>query len=129
MSRWQRRYEVLLPLHFNDGHAVPDDLIAQTLLELEQRFRAISCETQVIQGMWENKGQTYRDELVRVFVDVADNQENRRFFVRCKKQLKKRFRQLEIRMTGLVQKTAMSGNTWSKRRSDPGDGHKVMVKP
>src|SRR5260221_5488916 len=99
MSRWQRRYEVLLPLHFNDGHAVPDDSIAQTLLELEQRFRAISCETQVIQGIWENKGQTYRDELVRVFVDVADNQENRRFFVRCKKQLKKRFRQFELRMT------------------------------
>ena len=65
MSRWQRRYEVLLPLHFNDGHAVPDELIAQTLLELEQRFRAISCETQVIQGIWENKGQTSRDELVR----------------------------------------------------------------
>ena len=33
------------------------------------------------------------------FVDVPDSQENRRFFVHYKKQLKKRFQQLEIRMT------------------------------
>ena len=30
-----RRYEILLPLRFNDGQAVPDALIADTLLELE----------------------------------------------------------------------------------------------
>jgi hypothetical protein len=59
MSSWQRRYEILLPLRFNDGQAVPDDLIGKSLLELEQRFSAISSETQVIHGIWENKGQTY----------------------------------------------------------------------
>ena len=37
MSSLQRRYEILLPLHFNNGQVVPDDLIAQTLLELEQK--------------------------------------------------------------------------------------------
>jgi hypothetical protein len=46
MTNWQRRYEILLPLRFNDGNAVPDDLIAETLLELEQRFRARSAEGQ-----------------------------------------------------------------------------------
>jgi hypothetical protein len=99
MSSLQRRYEILLPLRFNDGAPVPDDLIADTLLELEQQFRSISSETQVIHGIWENEGQTYRDELVRVFVDVADKQKNRKFFVRYKKLLKKRFQQLDIRMT------------------------------
>ena len=72
MSSSQRRYEILLPLRFNDGEAVPDELIGDTLLELEQRFHSISSETQVIHGVWENAGQTYRDELVRVFADVAD---------------------------------------------------------
>jgi hypothetical protein len=95
----QRRYEILLPLRFNDGQPVPDDLIAETLLELEERFRDISSETQVIPGIWENQGQSFRDELVRVFVDVADLQTNRRFFVQYKKKLRKRFRQIEIRMT------------------------------
>ena len=99
MSSSQRRYEILLPLRFNDGQPVPDDLIGETLLELERRFHAISSETQVIHGIWENEGQAYRDELVRVFVDVGDSLENRKFFSRYKKQLKKRFRQLEIRIT------------------------------
>jgi hypothetical protein len=41
MSRWHRRYEILLPLRFDDdGEAVPDDLIGTTLLELEQRIGA-----------------------------------------------------------------------------------------
>jgi hypothetical protein len=99
MSSLQRRCEILLPLRFNNGQPVPDDLIAETLLELEQHFHCIPSETQVIHGMWENEGQTYRDELVRVFVDVSDNPANRKFFVRYKTKLKKRFQQLEIRMT------------------------------
>jgi hypothetical protein len=36
MSRSLRRYEILLPLRFNDGEPMPDDLVADTLLELVQ---------------------------------------------------------------------------------------------
>jgi hypothetical protein len=52
-----RRFEILLPLAFNDGRPVPNELIAETLLELEQRFGAVSSETQTIQGMWQHQGQ------------------------------------------------------------------------
>jgi len=99
MSSLQRRYEILLPLRFNDGQPVPDDLIADTPAELEQRFHAISSETQVIHGLWESEGRTYRDELVRVFVGVGDTKANRKHFVGYKRELKARFQQLEIRMT------------------------------
>jgi hypothetical protein len=37
-----RRYEILLPSQFNDGRPVPEDLTAETLLELEQKFGAVS---------------------------------------------------------------------------------------
>ena len=37
MSRTLRRFEVLLPLRFNDGQPVPNDLVADTLIELEER--------------------------------------------------------------------------------------------
>jgi len=47
MKNW-RRYEVLLPVRFNDGVRIPKALLAQTILELEERFGAVSCETQVI---------------------------------------------------------------------------------
>ncbi len=80
MSRSLQRYEILLPLRFNDGKSVPDDLVAETLLELEQRFGAVSSETQTIHGLWRHEGKSYREDLIRVFVDVADEAEYRRFF-------------------------------------------------
>ena len=58
MDKPYRRYEMLLPLRFNDGQAVPDELIADTLIELRDRFGAVSCETQTIQGQWQHQGQT-----------------------------------------------------------------------
>jgi len=99
MSRMVRRFEVLLPLRFNDGTAVPDDAVADTLMELEQRFGAVSCETQTIRGQWRHEGQSYRDDLIRVFVDVADEPESRQFFVEYKERLKARFQQIDIWMT------------------------------
>jgi hypothetical protein len=99
MSSLQRPFEILVPLRFNDGTPVPEDLITETLLEVERQFGFVSTETQVIRGMWEHEGQSYRDELVRVFVDVPNQRKNREFFVRFKRRLKKRFRQLDLRMT------------------------------
>jgi hypothetical protein len=99
MSTTLRRYEFLLPLRFNDGQAVPDSLIGETLIELRQRFGAVSSETQVIRGIWQHEGQEYRDELVRVFLDVSDSPETREFFIAFKEQLKSRFQQLDIWMT------------------------------
>jgi hypothetical protein len=80
MNSLQRRFEILLPQRFNNGQPVPDELFADALLELRQRFNAVSSETQVIRGIWEHAGQAYRDELIRVFVDVADTSENQQFF-------------------------------------------------
>jgi hypothetical protein len=90
---------MLVPLRFNDGRSVPDELIADTLLELEERFGAVSCETQATRGHWRCEGESYRDELVRVYLDVLDLPENREFFSRFKEQLKTRFEQIEIWMT------------------------------
>jgi hypothetical protein len=99
MSRAVRRFEVLLPLRLNDGTPVPDAAVVDTLLELEERFGAVSCETQTIRGRWRYEGESFRDDLIRVFVDVPDAPENRQFFVEYKERLKARFQQLDIWMT------------------------------
>ena len=99
MSRSLRRFEILLPLRFNDGKAVPDELIADLLLQLEARFGAVSSETQTIRGMWQHEGQSYRDELVRVFVDAPDAPETRTFFLSFKEVLKSSLQQIDIWMT------------------------------
>jgi hypothetical protein len=99
MSDSFRRFEILLPRRFNDGRPVPDEIIADALLELEGRFGAVSCETQTIRGLWRHEGQLFRDDLVRVFVDAPDVPESRQFFVEFKERAKRRFRQLDIWMT------------------------------
>ena len=99
MSSSLRRFEILLPLRFNDGKPVQDELVGQTILELRQQFHAISAESQLIRGHWQHEGEDFRDELVRLFVDVADTAENLAFFVGYKERLKTRFQQLDVWMT------------------------------
>ena len=99
MTRSYRRYEVMLPLKFNDGQSIPDELIGATLVELRARFGAISVESQTIHGTWSYHGQEFRDDLVRVFVDIADELDAMQFFTQFKEELKQRFQQLDIWIT------------------------------
>ena len=72
-----RRFELLLPTRFNGGEPVPNEAFADTLIELETRFGAVSSESHVIAGRWRHEGELYRDESVRVFVHIPDTEENR----------------------------------------------------
>jgi hypothetical protein len=94
-----RRYEVLLPLLRNDGQPIPPEDVTETLLELRQRFNAVSWESQTIKGQWLHEGQVYLDDSTRVFVDVPDLAENRQFFVEFKEKMKARLQQLDIWIT------------------------------
>ena len=95
----RRRYEIILPLQFNDGRPVPEPLLLETIEELERRFGAVSWETQVIRGVWQNEGVVFRDNNTRLHLDVGDTPENREFFVGLKERLKARFQQLDIWIT------------------------------
>jgi hypothetical protein len=44
-SKW-RRFEVLLPLQFNDGREISPDWLADAVLEIVDHFGAASYETQ-----------------------------------------------------------------------------------
>ena len=99
MIESHRRYEILVPLTFNDGRKVPSELIGKTLLELKEKFGPVSFETQAIRGIWPQDGETQHDELVRVFVDVPNLAENCEFFISFKQRLKERFEQEDIWIT------------------------------
>ena len=91
-----RRYEILLPLRFNNGRSVPPELVANTVLKLRAHFGVVSWESQNIQVQWLR---VYQDDLVRLFVDVADTPENRQFFLQLKEQVKTDFQQFDIWLT------------------------------
>jgi hypothetical protein len=94
-SKW-RRYEALLPLQFNDGGEVPADWLAEAVFEVVDKFGAASYETQKVEGHWRHAGVVYRDNLVRIVIDVPDTKANRRWMKAFKDRWKKRLKQLEI---------------------------------
>jgi hypothetical protein len=96
-SRW-RRFEVLLPLQFNDGRAVPEEWLAEAVLELVDHFGAATYETQKVEGHWRHGAVQYRDVLVRVFVDLPDSTKNRRWMREFKARWKTRLEQLDLWM-------------------------------
>ncbi len=94
-SKW-RRFEVLLPLQFNDGRDVPGEWLAEAVLEIVDHFGAASYETQRVEGHWRNDGILYRDTLVRLVVDVPDSATNRKWMKQFKERWKARLEQLEL---------------------------------
>lgn len=87
---------MLLPLRFNDGRAVPPEWLADAVLEVVDQFGAASYETQNIEGHWRHGGVLFRDDLVRIVIDVPDLAKNRQWMKQFKKRWKDRLEQLEL---------------------------------
>ena len=96
MSNKWRRFEVLLPLQFNDGRDVPQEWLAEAVLEIVDNFGAASYETQRVEGHWRQGNVLYRDTLVRLVVDVPDSAKNRKWMREFKSRWKQRLEQLEL---------------------------------
>ena len=96
-SKW-RRFEVLLPLQFNDGSDVPAELLAEAVLEIVDHFGAASYETQKVEGHWRYGGVLIRDNLVKLVVDAPDVVSNRRWMKQYKELWRSRLEQVELWM-------------------------------
>jgi hypothetical protein len=88
----------MLPLRFNDGREVSPEWLAEAVLEVAGHFGAASYETQRVEGHWRHAGILYRDDLVRLFVDVPDLARNRKWMKQFKARWKERLEQLELWM-------------------------------
>jgi hypothetical protein len=95
------RYEILLPLKYNDGTAVEAEKFQQTKDELLERFQGVTIDPGTIQGVWVYQGEQFEDELIRLVVDVDDTPETEQFFRDFKERLKERFQQLDIWLVAL----------------------------
>ena len=91
-----RRFEILLPLQFNDGRDVPNDWLAEAVLEIVGKFGAASYEAQPLEGHWRHHGVVYRDNLVKIVIDVPDDDSNRQWMREYKARWKAKLDQLEL---------------------------------
>lgn len=86
---------MLLPLQCNDGRDVPPEWLADAVLEVVEHFGAASYETQRIEGRWRNAGVLYRDNLVRLVIDLPNSVKSRRWMKAFKARWKAKLDQLE----------------------------------
>lgn len=94
-SNW-RRFEILLPLQYNDGRDIPPEWLAEAVLEVVEQFGAASYETQRVEGHWRHEGVLYRDNLVRLVLGVPDTDENRQWMREFKARWRERLEQLDL---------------------------------
>jgi hypothetical protein len=85
-------------LAFNDGREVPPEWLAEAVQEIASEFGAVSYETQKVEGHWRHAGVLYRDDLVRIVVDVPDTQANRGWMRAFKGRWRARLEQVDLWM-------------------------------
>ncbi len=77
---------------------MPPTWLADAVLEIVDHFGAVSHETQKVEGHWRQGGVIYRDDLVRLVVDVPDSADNRKWMKDFKDRWKMRLEQLDLWM-------------------------------
>src|SRR5438128_1700516 len=90
-----KRFEILLPLNYNDGREIEAEKFDQTAEELCERFTGITEDTIRVAGTWKYGGTRYRDTLFRIRVDTTDRTASG-YFKAQKEVWKERFQQLDI---------------------------------
>lgn len=96
MKKNWRRYEVMLPLQFNDGGEIPAALRAEAVLDIASHFGGASYQSQAIEGHWIHDGTHYRDNHAKLVVDVPDTVKNHRWMKAFKARWKAQLQQLEL---------------------------------
>jgi hypothetical protein len=81
---------------------VPADWLADAVLEIVDHFGAASYETQKLEGHWRHGEAIYRDNLVRIVIDVPDLEENRLWMREFRDRWRTRLKQLELWMISHV---------------------------
>ena len=93
-----KRFEILLPLNYNDGSQIEAEKFDQTADELCDRFGGMTEDTVQITGTWKYGGTRYRDRLLRMRLDTTDPKAGE-FFKHAKETWKERFQQIDIWIT------------------------------
>jgi hypothetical protein len=91
-----KEYELYVPLRFNDGTPVPDEIIDRLGERLLERFGGCTFTPQPQQGLWKMGDVAFRDEVVIFRVLTSQVRPARRFFRDLKRELMDELRQEAI---------------------------------
>lgn len=96
-----RRYEIYLPLKYNDGKEIEPEKIKQIREELIGEFGAItvSSRSSPYQGTWKYGGVEYIDDIIKIEVVTSSDKITKKFLKDFKERIRKSLRQKDILIT------------------------------
>ena len=96
-----RKYDVYLPLRYNNGKPVEPTKISNICDELAETFGAITVSplSAPNQGRWKYGGVEYIDDIIKIEVVTTRDRQTKKFFIEFKERLKTSLRQIDILIT------------------------------
>jgi mRNA-degrading endonuclease YafQ of YafQ-DinJ toxin-antitoxin module len=101
MARSARRYDLYLPLAYNDGRPVEDGKFDTVERRLLAHFGGLTTQMRdfPLRGIWQGETRLYYDQVVIMTVLDFRRRGSTRFVKQLKKELLREFDQLEILLT------------------------------
>ena len=95
------RYEIFIPLNYNNGDLVEAEKILNTEEEIMEKFGVLTTYPVSLRasGLWKSGDQIFHDKLLVYRLDVGTNDVTLKFFVEYKEKLEKYYNQIKIYMT------------------------------
>lgn len=96
-----RKYEIYLPLKYNDGKDIEPEKIKQIKQELVAKFGAITVSSlsSPYQGTWKYSGVEYIDDIIKVEIVTSGDRSTKAFLKSFKEHLKELLQQIDILIT------------------------------
>jgi hypothetical protein len=101
MARSARRYDLYLPLTYNDGRPVEDEKFDAVERRLLEQFAGLTAQQRdfPLRGIWQGETRLYFDQVIVLTVLDFRRQGSPRFLKQFKTDLLREFEQLEILVT------------------------------
>jgi hypothetical protein len=96
-----KKYEIYLPLKYNDGREIEAEKIKQIREELIVVFGALTVSSQSApyQGNWKYGGVNFIDDIIKIEIIAGSDRKTERFFKGYKEHLKRLLKQIDILIT------------------------------
>lgn len=100
MAKPARRYDIYLPLTFNDGRVIPQALFVAVEQRLLARFGGLTSQQRrfPLRGIWQGNTRIYLDHVIITVLDFR-RAGSGRLIARLKQSLLREFEQVEILLT------------------------------
>jgi hypothetical protein len=101
MVKPARRYDLYLPITFNDGRAIPEERFVSLEQKLLSRFGGVTSQQRdfPLRGMWQGHVLVFLDQVIVMSVLDFRRGGSLRFIADLKRDLIREFVQIEILIT------------------------------